>query len=516
MITTERAIIGAALFAAPLLSLARPLWQALGLSLSWPNRVLGAIERRLSRLRQAGVILGVGLLLLLSDDPQRWLWAAVAGALLGLAALRRFEAETRAVEWLRRCTRVEPAEFFRAADAAFGPAGFAGDPQQGERPAEGYDFRRGIEPRPSFMAMAVAFFDMAWMARLVLRAEAILGRAYFRECFDPGGRLWGLTLLWHARARLETRGFDKLRGLAGKRIFLFNHVSMTDFVLGFPALDRFIDEPERVRLRFVIAKDHFIDNPLIYSVAGIGRCAEAGGMVAVDRKNSRRAVASMEEAAARFAGEDLDLAIYPQGTRARVQRDAEGRPIDAGFYSSARPAAARRPLGHIKKGAAFFVLDLLRALRGGETETPVHLVFVGVEGGGSTLPKKSLVLRLGGAIRYRIAEVLTLHPSDVVGVEKGGGPRGDTDARRFAEELTERIERALARACRIDERLAELYRTELGRDMPALPGLRRLFDQVLALKPEPRRGWIEALRALPSEATEDDLAPLWQRWEDEA
>lgn len=68
-------------------------------------------------------------------------------------------------------------------------------------------------------------------------------------------------------------------------------------------------------------------------VPGLGWYCAAGGHVFVDRKDTRRAIASMDAARERLAREGVGLAIFPEGTRSR---DGRLQPFKKGGFIFAR------------------------------------------------------------------------------------------------------------------------------------------------------------------------------------
>jgi 1-acyl-sn-glycerol-3-phosphate acyltransferase len=497
-----------ALFATPLLRLMRPLWSTLGLSASGLNAALGRFEGSLSRCRELLLILFLGALLW-SSGQQAWLFVAVASSLILLARQQRFVSEILFSEWMRSNPRISPTEFYAACYLEYGPAGCP--PDWVFTSMESGDYKFEGAKTASRWAVLRVFWQSAWLTHLIIQSERVLGAEYYKTLFDSGARLWSLVILSISESSIKTENMDKLAALpAGKRIFLFNHVSMTDFAFGFSALDKFIDQENKIRLRFIIAKDHFVDNPIIYSLGGIGRCIELVGMIPIDRKNSENAVSALEDAARQAATTNADLAIYPQGTRALKHLNERGECIDVGFYSSAKTSKAMDPCGHCKKGTAFMTLDILRQLK--DSNTPVHLVIVGIEGAGRLMPKGTLKITRGVSMRYRIGDVLTLEPKDVKTLKKyddAGNIRPEVKVE--AEELTIRIERALARACRIDDRLKALFESETGRSMPENRTLLRVFDHALALSHEVRKPLIKAFEALPETVTDEDVKPIFEQ-----
>ncbi len=498
------------LFAVPLLVLFRPLWRVTGAPGAWLNGALGWLEWKITLWRELG--LAPWAIWLVVRSPLHWLgWTLVA--LVLLARWQRRSAELASAELMWGGPGLLPGPFFARVHQIYGPAGAPGEePAQIVRPPAGYDMRDGQTGQLRLACLRV-FLDSAWMTRIVMRSARRHGDAFLREHVDQSMRLWGLMVLWHARACLVTEGAERLEGLQGKRLFLFNHVSQTDFAFGFPSLDQLIRTDREVRLRFVVAKDHFVDNPVIHSWSGIGRLIMAIGMVPIDRKHSKRAVASLEEAAQRVADERIDLAIYPQGTRGLGLRHPDGSLLGVGFYSAAKKARAADPMAHIKKGTAFLALDAALALR--EREEPLHLVIVGIEGAGRLLPKGRLSMSAGEQLTYRVSEIITLAPGDFAGLSKRGvDGKLMPEISRRAVELTEQIERALARACRIDERLAQIWQDLMQRQMPDSPALRRLFDHALTLDPHRRVALFDALGALPETVEEGQLEPLFAMLEE--
>lgn len=490
-------------FAVPLLALLRPLWRALGLAETRLNGALGCLEYWITRWREIAAAVWAVWLLTRGASPESVMALVLV---MALARWQRGRSELACAEIMWQGPGLDAVSFFRAANQVYGPAGGPSEPPpQTGRPAAGYDYR-GHASGKRRLAFLRVFFDSAWMTRICMRSARHHGVSHLKDHIELGMRLWGLRVLHHAGGHLVTEGMEQLKGLTGKRLFLFNHVSQTDFALGFPALDHFIRTDEEIRLRFIVAKDHFVDNPLIHSWSGIGRLILAIGMVPIDRKHTRDAIGSLEAASRQISEERIDLAMYPQGTRGRPHLDAAGKVIDVGFYSSSR--RPRDPLAHVKSGSAYLALDVAMELR--QRNQPLHLVIVGVEGAGRLLPKGRLAMTAGVTLSYRVSEVITLNPEDVAGLQKRGADGGTAgEIKQRAAELTRRIERALAKASRIDQRLAEHWQEMFGRPMPDSDGLRRLFDHALALDPTRRGPLFDKLRQLPEAVTDAEVSPLF-------
>lgn len=165
-------------------------------------------------------------------------------------------------------------------------------------------------------------------------------------------KVWSPVLLWAGGARLVVRGrehVDPTRPV----IYASNHQSTIDI----PAL--LVAIP--VNLRFVAKKQ-------LRWVPVLGWYLWLAGHILIDRSNHRRAIASLDRAAARIRG-GANIIIYPEGTRS-----PDGR------------------VHTFKKGP--FAL----ALKAGVPVCPVA-----IEGSGRLMPKKSWNIT-PGEIRVMIGE----------------------------------------------------------------------------------------------------------------
>ncbi|HBF12007.1 MAG TPA: hypothetical protein DDW49_01240, partial [Deltaproteobacteria bacterium] len=123
--------------------------------------------------------------------------------------------------------------------------------------------QKSIKPTLNFIG------DTAHLAHVCLKALKYVGHEYAREVFDPFASMWGKRLLQVVGAQFEIIGSEKLQNLTGKNILVFNHKSQLDFILAFFALSHIRLASKRgVKVRFITAKDHFLDNPFIYDFLG--------------------------------------------------------------------------------------------------------------------------------------------------------------------------------------------------------------------------------------------------------
>jgi 1-acyl-sn-glycerol-3-phosphate acyltransferase len=495
-------------FALPWLRLLRPLWRLLRLQRLAANRWLGRCERWSWRIRELALlaVLGGGWwFAVLPPRPMVDWWIATAALLVLLTRWQQHADRRVAQQWIATRRGILPAEFFSALAALSSPAGLDRAPTD-HPPTTVFDLRPARFGKPALWPLLPAALSSEYFAHTALAMTRGSNPDRGRELFDRCARSWGLAVLQAAGARLVCEGIEQLRGLRGRRILMINHVSQTDFAFAFPALDALRDSTDEIHPRFIIAKDWFVDNRFVRSVLGIGDVSLAAGMIAIDRRNQRRALVAMSEAATAIAERKIDIAIYPQGTRARPLIADDGTRQDSGYYSSAPPSAAERHDAHFKRGGAFLAIDVALALRG--SDLPVHVIVIGVEGAGRVLPRTSLRLQRGQTVTYRVHEVVTITPDETVSY--AGSERGAAQRRKAAAlALSDRLERSLAAACRIDERLDEDHRRRFGRPLPASLAARRLYEQLLVLAPERRMTLLASWGTLPLEPTAEELRPLF-------
>lgn len=142
----------------------------------------------------------------------------------------------------------------------------------------------------------------AVMAALMISTTLLSFGALSHPVGRPLLRLWGRGMLRILGVRLVLRGQQHLRGRAS-RIVPFNHAS---------TLDIFIVQATLPDHGVPVAKREFIRVPLI------GWTVYLLDFVLLDRKDRRRAAASLSRAADRIRRERLSVVIAPEGTRSRT------------------------------------------------------------------------------------------------------------------------------------------------------------------------------------------------------
>ncbi len=131
--------------------------------------------------------------------------------------------------------------------------------------------------------------------------------AIFFTLFDSSGRLyhaharcWGRFALWMAGVKLEVTGREKVP-TEGPVIFMSNHQGNFDILSLFIAIPR----------QFAwIAKEE------LFSIPVFGHSMARAGYIPLDRSDGRRAMKSIESAAAMIRN-GRSVVIFPEGTRTR-------------------------------------------------------------------------------------------------------------------------------------------------------------------------------------------------------
>jgi 1-acyl-sn-glycerol-3-phosphate acyltransferase len=117
--------------------------------------------------------------------------------------------------------------------------------------------------------------------------------------YDRIPRWWARWLLWASGVRVEVEGLEHLE-LERAQIIVANHVSWYD-VLALAA-----HTPKRYRF---VAKKELERIPLF------GHAWLAAGHISVDRRDTQRAVASLDRAGRTIREDGSSVIIFPEGTR---------------------------------------------------------------------------------------------------------------------------------------------------------------------------------------------------------
>jgi 1-acyl-sn-glycerol-3-phosphate acyltransferase len=260
---------------------------------------------------------------------------------------------------------------------------------------------------------------------------------------------------------------EKIPPIEGKTLLIFNHRSYLDFALNFFALGTVRKSNGRfLRPRFIAAKDHFIDNPFLYSWIGLGKVIENAGMIFIERKKKGRGWIAMREAAQKLETNDVEIAVYPQGTRAYPFQAYDGTRQDAGYYTTFNRKTWDKPTGHLKPGTPFLIMESLIHLRKMGIDK-LNVLLTGIKGTGVAGPKGSFLIQTETDIEFHIEPLWEIPTSYAEGVQCPEDHEASTpEEKRYVqklEELTEEINRRLLKAIDYHRILRERVKEEFAR-----------------------------------------------------
>lgn len=385
-------------------------------------------------------------------------------ALLSLWTYRRHVATGLLMtEFMRVNPYVHPQEFFDHYYRRLGPATVP-IPVKARRIVDptNVSYLTGKKPKQGYWPLLHGLYDTGIFARSATKALETIGPEYGREVFDVMASLWGSRMLQLFRTKLVVEGVEKFHPLSGKIILVFNHKSHLDFVFNFFGLSStHLADGRKIRPRYMAAKDHFVDNRFVYSGLGVGKLIENVDMVFVDRKGKGKG--AILDACRRLAEKEIEIAMYPQGTRAVANYGPEGERRDAGYYTTGTANSLKKELGNLKKGCAFLATDTLIA--GRDRNGPIHLVFIGIDGTATLVPKGSFKVQTEGTVTFTVGDVYTLQPGESDGIEKPDetGPKNEAQEKYLAlvERLQREINRGLVRALGLHEKLRDRFINEI-------------------------------------------------------
>lgn len=441
---------------------------SLGVAIGRIEYLLGPLRDRLLSL----ALLGIAVYLWITEHPlsRETLLASsliVAFNLLAILSIRYRDGVRLKLAELARChSTVHPEDFFKLYYAMLSPwpPPF---PYQGLREVSYNlaDYRSGKAPQRSAWPLVETALATNTLARMAIMAFDRVGPEYGRDAFDGLARLWGSRIAQIFKARLQTTGTETLAPLEGKTLLLFNHKSFLDFGLNFFALGAIRTAQGRhLRPRFIAAKDHFIDNPFFYSWIGLGKVIENAGMIFINRQKGK-GWAAMQEAAEKLVNSDVEIAVYPQGTRAYFMQSPSGERLDAGYYTTFSKKTWNQPLGHLKPGTAHLILDTLIQLheRG---QNHLNILVVGIDGSAVAGPKGSFKIQTEAEITFRVAPVWKLSSALAEGVKRPLAEAQTSEEKLYLQrlqEIQEGINRQLLQATAWHALLLQRLQTELDK-----------------------------------------------------
>jgi len=423
--------------------------------------------------------------------------ALVAAMLIAASALQasfRRRGHAALVEFVRQNPRVHPQEFF---DHLLCCSGIVRHvlPEQPFRTVDHFDmdFRGGKGGFIKKSKVLSGAWSTFWLGRLMVLASRMHRRAKLGRIAAALSLVWAARVAQLSRARVTVEGRERLLPGKAANIFLFNHMSFIDFALATVALAA-VPEADGGRKQlnmplFLLAKDHFLDNPLYYRVLGIGMAAEALGMIFVDRRGpgeSSRARDVAQESTRKLISYGGGLAIYPQGSRGAPYIDREGKRLDSAYYTVGSRERIKRDGAHLKKGAAFIATEAALELARSSTDEEVRLVPVAIFGTGIACPKGTSRILSNVHIRLKFGETISIDPAHIEGVRSPEETRPmcpEEDAYfDFVQKLHSRIDVSLKTAAQVHAHLERRFFEDI-RDM-----LDALQHEEIAVAIKPWRG----------------------------
>ncbi|MBT3180922.1 MAG: 1-acyl-sn-glycerol-3-phosphate acyltransferase, partial [Deltaproteobacteria bacterium] len=274
--------------------------------------------------------------------------------------------------------------------------------------------------------------------------------------------IWATRILQLIEGKLCIEGLEKLHGKNSHTIFLFTHKSFLDFLIAslVPIITAMRSNSKRRVPLFLLAMDHFKKNFILYRVIGIGKIAEALGMIFVNRSdsgNKDRATAVIESATKKLIYEDVDLAIFPQGTRVYPYPPQTDEPYEAGYYTVGSKDRLCSDGGHLKKGASFIATDVALSLASSGDSKPLKIVPVAIGGTAKACPRGKMRINSGIELRLTIGDPILLTASSVEDITKSDSDKFESDRIEFATKLHNRIDSSLKDASKIHSELERRF-----------------------------------------------------------
>ena len=313
---------------------------------------------------------------------------------------------------LRKFPTIDPQEFFDHiyATQGFLPHFLPAKPSKTIDPRH-LDFREGKRPQKSILRSIAIAHSTAMAAKLASRGFKWFKSQQAYPCASACALLWGSRLAQLSASEVIVEGMEKKSVLPqGRFIVAFNHKSFFDFAFAAFVLYRTDEEPLAWTLpRYLVAKDHFKDNPIFYRVLGMGQALEKCRMIFVERKKRKQGSAkqAVKDAARELLREPIPVAIYPQGTRAHGQLDRWGGRWDAGYFCVGNAERLKKEGSYFKKGLSQIALEAAASGR------VVDIWPIAVEGTGTICPKGSLRVQTETTVRLRPGAPMRINPQDL-------------------------------------------------------------------------------------------------------
>ena len=355
-----------------------------------------------------------------------WIWLGVGSLLFVILSILNLSWKRKGrrnlLNFVRNYPTIHPSEFFKHLLCAAGGIRhkFPKAPYSTVDPQH-LDFRSPKKRKINLTTKLVGVWSTMWLTRLAMFALKWQGRNYLREVASSLAVIWGTRLAFLAQAEVVIKDRERLMELEGLNIYLFNHLSFFDFAM-VPLVMAVRAQMSGVGLhdlpRFLLAKSHFLNNPIFYRVLGIGKVAQETGMIFVERRGKEdEAKRAIEEAAQILVHENADIVVFPQGTRAYGRVGPQAERLDPGYYAVGSLSRLKRDGDHLKKGAAHLAINAAQTLLREGVNTDINLIPVAIKGTGVIVPKGSMKIEPNVTIVLQVGEPVIVKGVEVAGIE---------------------------------------------------------------------------------------------------
>lgn len=454
------------------------------------NRISGIWEEVISSFRNSLVVVYLAggaawqaYLFVSNRSPEHIAYAAASIALIAITfANSRWKkmAYLRLADFVEQFPTIHPQEFFDhllCSKAAIRHA-LPEMPFRGIDPAS-VDFSDNGKGRVLISKMIVGIWSTFRIARLAILVDRTFGQKVLCEVAPSFVAIWATRICQLIGAHVVAHGLESIPKSNALQIYVFTHKSFLDFVVAplVPLAVALRDgrEPRKRLPHFLMAMDHFRKNILLYRILGIGRTAEAMGMMFVRRggsNNAERAQRVSEDAAKKLVFEDFDLAVFPQGTRALPYPDAKAEYLDAGYYTAGSRERIRADGKHLKKGTSFIATEAAQMLLNSGSSQEIRIIPVAVQGTALACPKGSTRIESGVDISLRVGEPILISPPSV-GIVDGA------ELSDFASVLHSRIDCSLKTTAEVHAEIERKFFRDIHGMLDPL-----IFDEIaVAMKP---------------------------------
>jgi 1-acyl-sn-glycerol-3-phosphate acyltransferase len=424
----------------------------------------------------------------ISENSDDIIWSIIAALLIAssftLRAIKRRDRR-ELVEFARQYPLTHPKEFFDHLLCQSGIIRHAlpDAPRKIVDPSN-MDFRK--ESRQKVMCFSTkirGIWSTMQLARMAISTSEGSEQEYAQEVASGLAIIWATRMAQLTRAAVSVEGKDLLPGPGTPQLFLFTHASFLDFAYAAIAL---ASRPGALAPgstinnlpHFLMARNHFKSNPLLYRVLGIGKAAEALGMIFVDRKhvNAPAAIERAGEVAKiasdKLISDNMEIAIFPQGSRAAPYVGAAGQRFDSAYYTVGNKDRVAGDAKHLKKGAAYIAYEAALRLNKMKSDSKLEIVPVAITGAGIACPKGSRRILPNVHIRLIVGETIPISRSSC----RGGAEK---DKPLCIERIHGNIDASLKSAARTH---AELERRLFEDVLHTLDSL-EIEELAIAMKP---------------------------------